>query len=108
MTDKDSLYRKLYNRSLPFFVWVIEQEPAPFIFKLHIQAMTLKELTITSVRQSIEVFLNPKQDKVSVQFFAKKKQFKVFVTIKQKADAVSFFERVFRMKELTIIDMKEP
>ena len=35
-TDKDSLYRKLYNRSLPFFVWVIEQEPAPYIFKLHI------------------------------------------------------------------------
>lgn len=62
-------------------MWVIEQEPAPYIFKLHIQALTLKELSITSVRNSIEVFVNPKNDKISVQFFAKKKQFKVFVTI---------------------------
>ena len=26
MTDPNSIYRKLYNRNLDFFVWVIEQE----------------------------------------------------------------------------------
>ena len=36
LTDKDSLYRKLYNRSLPFFKWVIDEEPEPYVFKLHI------------------------------------------------------------------------
>ena len=71
-TDKDSLYRKLYNRSLPFFVWVIEQEPSPYIFKLHIQAQTLKDLTMSSVRASIEIYLS-QEDKVNVQFFPKKK-----------------------------------
>jgi hypothetical protein len=35
-TDPDSLYRKLYNTSLPFFLWVIASEPAPYIFKLHV------------------------------------------------------------------------
>ncbi len=35
-TDKDSLYRKLYNRSLSFFLWVIEQEAPPYVFKLHV------------------------------------------------------------------------
>jgi hypothetical protein len=54
LTDKDSLYRKLYNRSLPFFTWVIDEEPEPYVFKLHIQALTLKELTIPSVRYSVE------------------------------------------------------
>lgn len=72
LTDKDSLYRKLYNRSLLFFLWVIEQEKPPYVFKLHVQALTLKELSIPQVRTSIEIYLK-QPAKVSVQFFAKKK-----------------------------------
>lgn len=36
LTDPDSIYRKLYNKSLQFFLWTIDVEPAPSIFKLHI------------------------------------------------------------------------
>lgn len=51
---------------------MIEQEPSPYIFKLHIQAQTLKDLTMSSVRASIEIYLS-QEDKVNVQFFPKKK-----------------------------------
>ena len=36
LTDKNSLYRKSYNTNLDFFIWVIENEDAPYIFKLHV------------------------------------------------------------------------
>jgi len=36
LTDPNSIYRKLYNRSLEFFLWVIDKEPAPYVFKLHV------------------------------------------------------------------------
>jgi len=59
MTDANSLYRKLYNRSLDFFLWVIEQEPAPYVFKLHVQANSAKEITLAMMRRSMDALLTP-------------------------------------------------
>ena len=57
MTDPESLYRKLYNKSLAFFLWVIEVEPAPSIFKLHITANSLKEMNMAMTRNSVEALI---------------------------------------------------
>jgi hypothetical protein len=78
MTDPESLYRKLYNKSLTFFLWVIEVEESPPIFKLHVTANTLKEINIAMIRTSVEALVascSPKggKPKINVQFFAKKK-----------------------------------
>jgi len=54
----------------------------------------MKDITITAVRSSVEVLLHEKAQ-INIQFFAKKTQFKVFVTIKSCAAAVKFFETVF-------------
>jgi hypothetical protein len=35
-TNPNSIYRKHYNQSLKFFMWVIQKEVPPYIFKLHI------------------------------------------------------------------------
>ena len=35
-TDPNSIYRKLYNRNMEFFLWILDREPAPFVFKLHV------------------------------------------------------------------------
>ena len=51
----------------------------------------------------MEVWISDK-DKVSVQFFTKKLQFKVFVTINDRMNAIKFFEKVFKMKEIPILD----
>ena len=56
-TDPNSLYRKLYNTNLPFFLWVIEKEEAPYIFKLHVQALTQKEMNMSTVRRSVEALI---------------------------------------------------
>lgn len=45
MTDHNSIYRKLYNRDIEFFLWVIErQQKAPYVFKLHVQANSKNEM----------------------------------------------------------------
>jgi len=36
MTDPNSIYRKLYNRNMEFFLWILEREEAPYVFKLHV------------------------------------------------------------------------
>lgn len=35
-TDPNSLYRKLYNRDLAFFQWVIDREQGPILIKIHV------------------------------------------------------------------------
>jgi hypothetical protein len=44
MTNPHSIYRKYYNQSLQFFMWIIQKEEPPFIFKIHIQAKNKAEL----------------------------------------------------------------
>ena len=78
LTDPNSIYRKLYNRSLEFFLWVIDKEPAPYVFKLHVQAETQKEIKVNTVRRSVQALIprsqnNKKPAKVQAQFFVKKK-----------------------------------
>jgi hypothetical protein len=90
VTDPNSLYRKLYNRSLDFFLWVIDVEQLPYTFKLHVQALSKNEIKPQMVKRSIEFLIPPSltsKPKVDVQFFSKKKQFKVFVELSEKAVA---------------------
>ena len=54
----------------------------------------------------MEVLIQEKSQ-INIQFFAKKKQFKVFITIKSRDVAINFFEQVFRMKELPILDQED-
>jgi hypothetical protein len=100
------LYRKLYNRSLDFFLWVIDYESPPYKFKLHVQANTNSELKIPAIKRSIE-FLIPvaaSKPRVDVQFFHKKKQFKIFIEVYESRVAKEFFQRTFSAKTLTIVD----
>ena len=47
MTDQNSIYRKLYNRDINFFLWILErQEKAPYVFKLHVQANSKNEMKV--------------------------------------------------------------
>lgn len=57
MTDPNSIYRKLYNRNMEFFLWVIEREPSPFIFKLHIQALNKNEMKVNTVKRSVQAMI---------------------------------------------------
>ena len=57
MTDPNSIYRKLYNRSLDFFLWVIDSEPAPYVFKLHIQANHKSEMKVNTVKRSVQALI---------------------------------------------------
>lgn len=61
------------------------------------------------VKRSIEFLIPPSltsKPKVDVQFFSKKKQFKVFVDIYEKAIAKQFFRKVFSSKTLWLLDSK--
>lgn len=89
LTDPNSLYRKLYNRSLEFFLWVIDHEEPPYTFKLHVQALSAKEIKIPMVKRSIEFLIpvSPSKPKIDIQFFTKKKQFKAFVEVDDPAVA---------------------
>ena len=109
VTDPNSLYRKLYNRSLDFFLWVIDVEQPPYTFKLHVQSLSKNEIKPIMVKRSIEFLIPPSltsKPKVDVQFFSKKKQFKVFVDIYEKAIAKQFFRKVFSSKTLWLLDSK--
>lgn len=58
LTDPNSLYRKVYNKKLHFFMWVMEVEPPPYIFKLHVTAVMDKfKVTMKSIRRSVEKLL---------------------------------------------------
>jgi hypothetical protein len=114
LTDPNSLYRKLYNRSLDFFKWVIDKEAdqkkLPLIFKLHVQAMSTKEIKVPMLKRSIEAMIpeptepRHKPSSVQIQFFSKKKQFKAFVEINDADSAKKFFDKTFTSKELTLLD----
>lgn len=58
MTDPNSIYRKLYNRSMDFFLWILEREPAPYVFKLHVQALHKKDMTLAMVKRSIQALVS--------------------------------------------------
>ena len=60
MTDPNSIYRKLYNRSMDFFLWILEREPAPYVFKLHVQALHKKDMTLAMVKRSIQALVSQK------------------------------------------------
>lgn len=62
------------------------------------------------IRSSVEalIFDDDKNLKINIQFFVKKKQFKVFITLSQPKVAIQFFEAVFKLKNLTIIDPTDP
>lgn len=106
LTDPNSLYRKLYNRSLDFFLWVIDQEAPPYKFKLHIQAQTANELKVHQVKRSIEflVPIDSCEPRIEVRFFSQKRQFKAFVEIDQAEAAKDFFSSTYRARQLTILD----
>lgn len=87
MTDPNSIYRKLYNRNMDFFLWILEREQAPFVFKLHVQAKNKKDMNVAMVKRSIQALVSQKtiaeaslaatkkasSPKISVQYFTKKK-----------------------------------
>ena len=61
------------------------------------------------VRASVEALVasvssQSGKPKLNVQFFAKKKQFKVFVTIDDCKLAQTLFQVIWHMKELSILD----
>lgn len=90
----------MYNRSLEFFLWVIDTEKPPYTFKLHIQAMSAKEIKIPMIKRSIEFLIPASESKpsIDVQFFSKKKQFKAFVEIDDPDVAKEFFRATFSSK----------
>ena len=51
----------------------MEQEPGPYIFKLHIQALSLKELSMNMIRASVEALVSLGGSKINISFYAKKK-----------------------------------
>ena len=58
MTDPNSIYRKLYNRDLDFFLWCIEkQSKAPYLFKLHIQSYNKNEMKVPTVKRSVQALI---------------------------------------------------
>ena len=59
MTDPNSIYRKLYNRDMDFFLWVLEkQNKAPYVFKLHLQANSKNEMKVPTVKRSIKALIS--------------------------------------------------
>lgn len=105
LTDPNSLYRKLYNRSLDFFLWAIDQESAPYKFKLHVQALNSKELKVPIIKRSLEFLMpvcKPKPN-IDVQFFTRKIQFKIFISMNDKHAAKEFFAKMFTAKSLPIV-----
>jgi len=94
---------------MDFFLWVIERENAPHNIKLHVQALSKNEMKPAGVKRSIQALLQnceskKPQPKISVQYFSKKKQFKVFVELSDCKQAQQFFARTFVMKKLAILD----
>lgn len=53
-TNPNSIYRRYYNKNLKFFLWVIQKEDPPYIFKMHIQAKDTYDLTEPIVVNSIK------------------------------------------------------
>ena len=105
MTDLNSLYRKLYNRDLTFFCWVIDQERATIYIKLHIQAQSQREFKPKDIRRSVIALLprnmhKDNQPNIQIQFFTKKKQFKVFLEFQNSDTASKFFSKAFGMKKI--------
>lgn len=60
MTDPNSIYRKLYNRNMDFFLWILEREPAPFVIKLHLQARNKNDMKVAMVKNSILALISQK------------------------------------------------
>jgi hypothetical protein len=60
MTDPNSIYRKLYNRNMDFFLWILEREQAPFVLKLHVQAKNKKDMNVPMVKRSIQALVSQK------------------------------------------------
>ncbi len=56
------------------------------------------------IRASVEALVSLVGSKINIAFYAKKKQFKVFVTIAAAKTAIQFFETVFTMKSIIILD----
>ena len=88
-------------------MWVIHTEDPPYVFKLHIETLTNKEINMATIKRSVEALIpnssetgkkNGENFKVSAQLFSKKKQFKVFVEIYDKPIAHEFFKGCFKMK----------
>ena len=53
MTDPNSIYRKLYNRNMEFFLWILAKEAAPYVLKLHVQARHKHDMKVVQVKRSI-------------------------------------------------------
>ena len=37
---------------MEFFLWILEREAAPFVFKLHVQALNKKDMSVAMVKRS--------------------------------------------------------
>lgn len=63
---------------------------------------------MTTVRRSVEALITEKssEPKISIQFFGKKKQFKVFIEMTSSTMAKAFFQKCFTMKTLPILAEK--
>lgn len=108
LTDPNSIYRKKYNRSLDFFLWVIDNERPPYRFKLHIQALKANEASYSTIKRSIEFLVPVSQSRcepiIDVKYFSQKKQFKAFVEIEDPEVAKEFFSQAYRARTLSIMD----
>lgn len=68
---------------------------------------------MATIRRSIDALLPPEaiddktgkeKHKIHIQFFPKKKQFKIFVEMLDKVASKKFFSSVFQMKQLPILN----
>ena len=57
MSDPHSLYRQVFNRDLDFFLFVIDNTPAPFHIKLHITTLYPDEVSSLDVVESVLKFI---------------------------------------------------
>ncbi|CDW84392.1 UNKNOWN [Stylonychia lemnae] len=109
LTNPNSTYRKLFNRNLKFFLWVIEKEEPPYIFKMHIQSMNQNDIDKQMIIQAIKkALLNQLGHdfikSIDVRTFQKKNQFKVFLEIEDRIDAQKLFKKFFKMSKLSFFD----
>eukprot|EP00347_Sterkiella_histriomuscorum_P013453 403364654 len=106
LTNPNSLYRKMYNKNLKFFLWVIENEQPPYIFKMHVQAHSSNDINTQLIQQAIKtqftkVVGHDVIKSIDVRSFPQKNQFKIFIEIEDKQDAQKYFKKIFKQPKLT-------
>jgi hypothetical protein len=52
---------------MEFFLWVLEREPSPYVFKLHVQALNKNEIKVPMVKRSVQALIPSVTGKKNVQ-----------------------------------------